>query len=104
MGTEPDQLPYEKPCLGDVFVDVGANIGYFSLLTAKLVGPTGKVLAIEAAPFIFEKLFENIQKNGLQHIHALNLAVSDTDGVASIYAAPEANVGETKLLETEGID
>jgi FkbM family methyltransferase len=87
---------------GDLFVDVGANIGYFSLLAAKLVGPTGKVLAIEASPIIFEKLANNIKQNKLNNIVAHNLAVSDSNGIARVYMAPEGNIGETTILETKG--
>src|SRR5450755_115400 len=41
---------------GDVFVDVGANVGYFTLLAAGVVGKTGKVVAIEPMPEIFRHL------------------------------------------------
>ena len=39
---------------GDLYVDVGANIGYFSLLASQCVGPTGKVIAVEADPETFK--------------------------------------------------
>ncbi len=89
---------------GDIFVDVGANIGYFSLLAAKLVGPSGKVIAVEASPFIFEKLKGNIEQNGVKNVLALNLAVSDSSGVAKVYAAPQGNIGETTILESKGYE
>jgi FkbM family methyltransferase len=49
---------------GDVCVDAGANIGYFSLLFAQRVGPSGKVIAIEAAPDTARRLRANIELNG----------------------------------------
>jgi FkbM family methyltransferase len=52
---------------GQVFVDVGANIGYFTLLGGQLVGPTGKVVAIEAHPRLAELLRRNVVINGMHH-------------------------------------
>jgi FkbM family methyltransferase len=48
---------------GDVCVDAGANIGYFSVLLAQRVGPTGKVIAIEAAPETARRLRANVELN-----------------------------------------
>jgi FkbM family methyltransferase len=48
---------------GDVFVDIGANIGYFTLLAAKLVGPQGGVVAVEAHPRMAELLRRNVIAN-----------------------------------------
>ncbi len=50
---------------GQVFVDVGANIGYFTLLGGQLVGPRGRVVAIEAHPGLAELLRRNVIMNGL---------------------------------------
>jgi len=49
---------------GQVFVDVGANIGYFTLLGASLVGPGGRVVAVEAHPRLAELLQRNVIING----------------------------------------
>lgn len=49
---------------GDVCIDAGANIGYFSLLFAQRVAPSGKVIAIEAAPDNVRKLRANLELNG----------------------------------------
>ena len=50
---------------GQVFVDVGANIGYFTLLGGTLVGPEGRVVAVEAHPRLAELLRRNVIINGL---------------------------------------
>ncbi|HXQ90009.1 MAG TPA: FkbM family methyltransferase [Acidimicrobiales bacterium] len=50
---------------GQVFVDVGANVGYFTLLGAQLVGPGGRVVAVEAHPGLAELLRRNVIMNGL---------------------------------------
>ena len=49
---------------GQVFVDVGANVGYFTLLGASLVGPGGRVVAVEAHPTLAEVLQRNVVING----------------------------------------
>lgn len=49
---------------GGVMVDVGANIGYFTLLAANLVGAQGRVVAVEAHPDLFELLRRNVVMNG----------------------------------------
>ncbi len=53
---------------GDVCVDAGANIGYFSLLFAQRVAPSGKVIAIEAAPDTVRRLRANLELNGVTGI------------------------------------
>ena len=50
---------------GQVFVDVGANVGYFTLLAGSLVGPGGRVVAVEAHPRLAELLQRNVIINGL---------------------------------------
>lgn len=64
---------YLRP--GMTFYDVGANIGFFSLLGAKLVGATGHVVAFEADPEIAARLAENIVRNGFGWAKAEQLAV-----------------------------
>lgn len=48
---------------GHVFVDIGANHGYFTLLAASLVGPAGRVAAFEPNPHVFEQLRRHVQLN-----------------------------------------
>jgi FkbM family methyltransferase len=82
---------------GDVFVDVGANVGYFSLLASSLVGPTGSVIAIEASPQTYDQLAANIALNGADNVEAINTAVSDRAGLAPLFAGHVENCGETTL-------
>jgi FkbM family methyltransferase len=49
--------------LGDSFIDCGANVGYFSILAAGLVGKQGKVISIEANPITYKLLERNLQAN-----------------------------------------
>src|SRR5687768_15349578 len=76
---------YEKP-LGDlikkilqpgnVFLDIGANIGYFSLLAANNE-PTSKIISFEPVKKLFRDLEENISINNIKNITALNVAIGD---------------------------
>ena len=57
-----------------VFVDVGANIGYFSILAAKWIGPGGSVIAFEPVDAIHRLLCKNISLNQIDNVTALKLA------------------------------
>ncbi|MEM6996443.1 MAG: FkbM family methyltransferase, partial [Myxococcota bacterium] len=59
---------------GDTFVDVGANLGYYTVLAAKKVGPSGRVFAFEPDPESFALLKRNVDRNGLTNITAENKA------------------------------
>src|SRR6185312_15602233 len=71
---EPDISRLIASCLqpGDTFIDIGANIGYFSLMAAKLVGPAGQVYAIEPWPPTLKILRHNIQLNGFRNIQVID--------------------------------
>src|SRR4051794_22516198 len=62
---EPALTAWLRPRLlpGRTFVDVGANIGYFSLLAARLGGATSRVVAVEALPATFALLKDNVARN-----------------------------------------
>ena len=69
---------------GDTYVDIGANTGFFPLVAAQLVGPSGRVICYEADPSNFEALERNIALNGTPNIEAISLAVSDHNGTATL--------------------
>ena len=73
---------------GDVFVDIGANIGYFSFYAAKKVGSRGKVYAFEPSDREYERLLKGIEKNQLTNILTYNLALSDHTGVVKLMIEP----------------
>jgi FkbM family methyltransferase len=89
---------------GDTFVDVGANIGYYSLLASGRVGKTGTVVAIEASPKTFVDLLINLKLNGISNVRAVNVAASESEGTAKIYRGHEYNTGLTTTLEGRGFD
>jgi FkbM family methyltransferase len=67
---------------GTVFVDIGANIGYYSLLAARRVGQAGKVYAFEPEPENYAMLVKNMEFNCYRNIVAVRKAVSNRNGVA----------------------
>jgi penicillin amidase len=87
---------------GDIFIDVGANIGYYSLLASKIVGASGVVIAVEAAPDMFQMLAGNIELNGIGNIRAINVAASDRAGRQPIYKLSDINRGAATTLPDRG--
>ncbi len=69
---------------GDVVLDVGANIGYYTLLFARKVGSAGKVFAFEPDPDNFQLLCRNVEANGYSNVVLVNKAVSDHSGPARL--------------------
>jgi len=66
---------------GDTVVDVGANIGWFTLHLAEQVGPTGSVLAFEPAPPAVARLREHVRRNDLSQVEVIPLALGErTEG------------------------
>jgi FkbM family methyltransferase len=81
------------------FLDVGANIGYFTCLMSKLAGPAGKVLAIEPEPQNLKLLEQNIKINNLENVvvHPCALGASEGSAMLGLYKA--SNRGRHSLLE-----
>jgi FkbM family methyltransferase len=72
---------------GSKFLDIGANVGFFSLLAAPLVGEQGAIYAFEPEPDICEALARSAEANGFANVHALQVALSDHQGEADFYRA-----------------
>ncbi len=83
---------------GSTFVDVGANIGYFTLLAARRVGPKGRVLAFEPMAPNHALLTKSVQLNGFQNVELFPVALGDADGVARFGLPDRANSGSFTLL------
>lgn len=72
---------------GGVFFDIGANVGFFSLLAARNVGPSGWVHAFEPVPANVARIRANARRNGLRNIDVLEAAVSDSAGTTTLLLA-----------------
>jgi FkbM family methyltransferase len=76
---------------GDVFIDVGANVGLYALKAARLVGPTGRVLALEPGAEAYGHLTSNLALNDFAWVEALKVAASDRAGEAVLHHVPLGN-------------
>ena len=70
---------------GMVVMDVGGHVGYFTLLAARQVGPTGKVFSFEPEPGNHNLLLENIHRNGYENIVVTRKAVSNQVGTMPLF-------------------
>ena len=66
---------------GMIVFDLGANIGWFTMILSKLVGNSGHVYSFEPDPDYFQTLKENIQLNHLTNVSLFQMGVSNTSGV-----------------------
>ena len=71
--------------LGATVIDVGANIGCFTVLAASIVGPTGRVFAIEPEESTYRQLLRNISLNRLTNVTPLRLAVGASRGMITLH-------------------
>ncbi|HUB50202.1 MAG TPA: FkbM family methyltransferase [Acetobacteraceae bacterium] len=78
---------------GDVALDVGANIGFFTVMMAALTGPTGRVVAFEPGPDNLVRLRRNIATSGVQNVAIIEQPASDTDGPARFYLNSDVSGG-----------
>lgn len=90
-------------CKGDVFLDVGANIGFLSCIAARLVGDGGFVYAVEPNPEIYKILEKNIALNKLENINPFNFALGAEVSKARIYDNLRTNRGSASLIPPKGI-
>lgn len=84
---------------GDVVLDIGANIGYYTLIFAKLVGEKGKVYAFEPDPTNFKLLKKNVLINGYKNVIFVQKAVSQKNGIVKLYLCDD-NKGDHRIYDS----
>ncbi|MEU6121933.1 FkbM family methyltransferase [Streptomyces sp. NPDC047123] len=87
---------------GDVFVDVGANVGYFAVVGSGLVGTHGRVVAVEASPVFHRRVLQHAELNGATNIRAVNAAVSDGHKRLTFVLASSHNMGANSIVPYDG--
>jgi len=88
---------------GDAVADIGANIGWFTLLAARLVGPRGRVHAFEANHRTFERLGENLALNPVGNVEPHLVAVGEAPGRARIAHREDGNSGaDSAVMDAAG--
>ncbi len=87
---------------GMVVVDVGANLGYYSLLAARLVAENGRVFAFEPGPENFALLCRSIEANGFRNVIPVQKAVSDKTGRGKLFVCSEFRGDHTLYDNSDG--
>ncbi len=84
---------------GDVIIDVGANIGYYSVLLAEKVGKIGKVYAIEPEKLNFEILKKNIESNKFKNVELVEAGAGDRSEERELEKS-EKNYGDHRISKS----
>lgn len=87
---------------GALAIDVGAHIGYHTLLMARLVGPGGRVFAFEPWPQNFELLRRNLELNGMANVTAVNKAVMVRSAEVKMASGADAVYSATSAVRDDG--
>ena len=98
---EKQRMFEEKVAPGDIVFDIGANVGFYTLLASILVGPQGKVFAFEPDPRNLHFLREHLRINSIKNVCVIEAAVADYTGIANFDAGPNASMGH--LADDGGI-
>ena len=83
---------------GMTFLDVGANIGYYTALAARAVGPNGQVIALEPNPESFRYLEQTIAANAVGNVQSFPIAASDASAKLPLYISRD-NRGDNRLYQ-----
>lgn len=102
-GYEPKMVEVLRRYLhaGSLFLDLGANEGFFSVVASKLVGSRGQVISIEPQTRLISTLQKNLSLNQCYNCRVIQCALTDKNGKATIYLAPTTNTGSTSLYRTK---
>lgn len=103
---EPEQTAAMAAAIrpGNVFFDIGANVGYYSILASRIVGPDGKVIAFEPVPRNIEFLQRHIEINNAANVIVKPIAMSKTNGTVRFSLGLDSamgHIGESGELEVE---
>ncbi|SHK60143.1 FkbM family methyltransferase [Bradyrhizobium lablabi] len=88
--------------LGDTILDVGANIGLFTLEGSLAVGPTGRVMAIEPMPAHAKSVRASVRQNNLSNVEVIPVAVGNETGEGSLTLPSNTNYGMFTLGNVTG--
>lgn len=77
------------------FLDLGANVGFYTFLARSIIGEKGRVFAFESYPRNAELVKASIRENNYNNVTLVEAAVSDKDGKASLYLSPDESYLKT---------
>lgn len=84
---------------GDVFIDAGANIGVYTVLASRLVGPSGRVIAVEMMPDTADRLEAHVRINELHNVTVVRQALSDASGGIVTATVQAGKFGQATIAE-----
>ncbi len=84
---------------GDIIFDIGAHVGYYTLLASTLAGPSGRVFAFEPLPSNIQFLRRHLVLNQIQNVTLIEAAVSNESRVGRFISGPSTSMG---MLHPEG--
>lgn len=87
-----------KPAM--TIIDIGANLGYYTVLASRLVGEQGLVLAFEPEPNFFKLLSKNINRNDIKNVNHYEMAIAEKKGISELHLSDE-NKGHNSLIYSE---
>jgi FkbM family methyltransferase len=102
--------PYESALIrkfltpGMTFMDVGANIGYYSLMASAAIGPSGRVFSFEPNPGLYRHLRTTIDANRIGNITLEQLALSDRNGTSELFVPKQSGNNTATMIANEGGD
>lgn len=83
---------------GDTFVDVGANVGIFSLTASQVVGPTGRVISVEPNPSTFGRLSRTVKENSISQITLCNVGLAETSAKVELFTGTSEGNDTASML------
>lgn len=104
LGTySPEETAFVRSTVreGMTVIDAGANVGYFTILAASLVGPRGAVLSFEPNPYCFRRLQHTLCTNGLAQVSASQVGLSDLYGHLPLYESPPSSGNHNSTMVAE---
>lgn len=103
------ELPIQK-CLarelkpGDIFYDIGANAGFFSLMASNCVGPAGRVFAFEPLPENVRSIRSQVELNAVANVTVVQAAVSNREGTVEFSNGQDTSTAHIKGVRAEKDD
>ena len=87
---------------GDIFIDAGANIGYYTVLASQLVGEKGQVFSFEMVPITADILRLHVQKNVLNNVKVIEGALAETADLTVQASLVEGKSGQSSISIDKG--
>jgi FkbM family methyltransferase len=82
---------------GAVFVDAGSNIGYYTIIASKIVGPDGRVFACEMMPLTADILRMHVDMNAAENVIVIEGALADVEGATLMASYPDGKFGQASI-------